>query len=377
MAMDRRILKYFAFFFLVVFTVSACSSVRHFAGYFDFGQSAKEQATEKKLQKFARSLRTIQGNSASHFYLARYYQERGNHWAAITELEKTLSMDPEHVRALNALGVSYDFVKKHQNALACYEAALKLDPDSANVYYNNIGQSWFQQKIYFEAIEAFRHAAAYDEDFPDARVHNNLGRAYAMTGQYHLALAEFELAGGDSAESVLELVLREAEEENQTSGVAIAATDEKAKDFSLRISRFLKEPQEPAGEGAQAAALAKAPKKPTPEELAAEICVEVSNGNGRQFTARSMRDYLLQKGVRVTRVTNGINVQRTYIYYEAGHAEQARTLAAHLPVSARLKEVSGFDNPEIKIRILLGKDMAGYIRKLLESPATLNPWIGA
>ncbi len=86
------------------------------------------------------------------------------------------------------MGVSYDCLKEFELASECYQAALNSDPDSAYIYYNNMGQSLLLQGKYDPAIEAFKKAVAYNEDFPNVRIHNNLGRAYAMTGQYDLAL---------------------------------------------------------------------------------------------------------------------------------------------------------------------------------------------
>ena len=181
--------------------------------YFEImNEKCCQQGDDKKIATFARTMRPVKGNPDSHYLLARYYQERGKHWEAITEFEKTLAIDPDNFKVLNAMGVSYDFLKEFERASECYQAALKLNPESANIYYNNIGQSLLLQGKYVPAIEAFRKAAAYDEDFPDARVHNNLGKAFIMTGQYDLALAEFEKSKGSvSAKSLLDRVMLAAE----------------------------------------------------------------------------------------------------------------------------------------------------------------------
>ena len=375
--MNRKIFKGFVFCGILVFTISACATVKNFAGFFGFMNSSGKKGTEKNITTFAKTLRPARGNPDSHFMLARYYQDRGNHVEAIIEFEKTIAIDPENAKALNAMGVSYDNLKQYGRATDCYQAALRLDPESANIYYNNIGQSLLLEGKYIPAIEAFKKAAAYDEDFPDARIHNNLGRAYAMAGQYDLALVEFEKVNGSaSAEAILDRVLLADGQSPGSGAVAITAGDG-AKDFTARVSRFLQERHEAAHAGSQTVPSVIEPQKPSPQELAAEICVEVSNGNGAEFTARNMRDALIQKGFRVTRVTNGINVQRTYIYYEKGHAEEAKVLAGQMPVVAKLKEVAGLEVPDIKIKILLGRDMIRHMRKPLQNQAPLNHWIGA
>ena len=326
---------------------------------------------------FARAMRSPKGNPESHFYLGRYYQDRGNHREAVIEFEKTLEIDPENVSALNALGVSYDYLKEYQLAMKCYETVLKLDPDSANVYYNNMGQSYFQRGQYKAAIEAFRKAAAYDEDYPAARVHNNLGRAYAMAGHYDLALAEFDKADGTvSAETVLDRVMLDAERRNLTEGIAQAGAGVNA--FSSRISKFLQERsvRTEVRQEVAVAAVAEPQKQSASLTENPIICVEVSNGNGVESVTLNTTDNLIRKGYRVVRITKGLNVVHTYIYYEKGHLEEAKALARHLPVVVKFKEVPQLES-QIKIRVLLGHDMIRYMKNPAIDTNTLNDWIGA
>ena len=374
--MNHKILKSFVCCSALVFTISACATVRNVAGFFGILKTSREQATEKNISIFARTIRPFRGNPDSHYNLARYYQDRGNHWEAIIELEKTLAIDPVNVRALNALGVSYDCLKEFELASRCYQAALKLCPNSAYIY-NNIGQSLVLQGKYIPAIEAFHKALACDKDFPDVRIHNNLGRSYVMTGQYDLALAEFEQGSrGLPAESVLDRVMREAEGKTPSpENLAVAPVDD-ARAFSAKVAKFL---QEHSADNVRQenAMLVYAPQKQPTMDTADNVCVEVSNGNGVKFMARNMRDHLNKNGFRVTRISNGGDVDQTYIYYEKGHALEAKALALQMPVVVKIKELESLDVPDIKVRILLGKDMIRYMRSPSQNAYTLESWIGA
>lgn len=366
----------------LVLTISACATAKNFAGFLGIVNTAAEQEMKLNISTFAKTIRPARGNSDSHYYLARYYQDRGNHREAVLEFEKTLAIDPGHAKAQNAMGVSYDFLKQFERAAACYQAALKLDPDSAIIYNNNIGQSLLLQGKYNLAIEAFKKAAASEKGFKYARIHNNLGRAYAMAGQDNLALAEFKQGsiGSESAKAVLDRVLREGKGEGQPAAsktVAVAAEGE-AKAFADRVSKFLQERSVVADVRNETAALVPVQQKqPAPVVSAVSvvsaptmsavsvvsapaICVEVLNGNGVKFAARNMGQYLNSKGYRVARVRDGIRVHQTYIYYEKGYAKEAKALARKMPVVAIIKEVSRLKTqmPEIKVKILLGKDMA-------------------
>lgn len=429
--------KIFSYFICcaIIFIFSSCLDMR-------------EDMVQKKYSTFGRTMRPTKGTFDSHYYLATYYQERGKHREAIIEFEKTLAIDPDNPRVLNAMGVSYDFLKEFEKASRCYEAALQLDPETANVYYNNIGQSLFEQGKYAQAIEAFQQAASYDEDYPDSRIHNNLGRAYSMIGRYDLATAEFEKGSGKaSAESVLNRVLNIAGEnlpgtetvasvredeikafeemvkkfhrdshvsekqELATGTVEVSAVDktkalpvmaakvgpvfkEKAKTlpasgntdlskadenkaFSARVSDFLQNRNVARNNihKEYVAAVKSQQEQKTSENVAA--CVEVLNGNGVKLSASNMRDSLIRQGFRVTRIRDGINVMKTYIYYEKGYDEEAKMLAKEIPVEVTLKEVASLEAPRIKLRLLLGKNMVKHTRTPLQNPSALNSWIGA
>ena len=362
--MNREILKGFVCCGAIVLTISACASVKNFAGFFGILNTNKEQGRGETLTTFAGTIRPVQGNPDSHYYLARYYQERGNHGEAIKEFEKTLAIDPENAKALNAMGVSYDFLKEFRHASDCYQAALKLDPNSANIYYNNIGQSLLLQGKYTEAIEAFKKAAAYDEDFPAARVHNNLGRAYTMAGQHDLALAEFTLSNGNiSAEAILD------RSPLPTSGTASVNAGNETNAFAAGVSKFLQDRRVVSNVLKEIATPAKAPQiKPAPG-AATDFCVEVPNGNGVKFSARDTRDYLTKKGFHVTSVNEGLRVAQTYIYYKDGYEKEAEVLARQIPVAAKIKKVPRLNQPGVEVKLIVGRDMAQYMNNPLKKSA--------
>lgn len=226
---------------LLVLSLGGCATMKNSTGFFGALNLGKAWS-EHKLKAFFSKVRPARGNPEAHYLLARYYQDRGKHVEAIAEFEKVLAIEPGHARALNAMGVSYDHLKDFTRAFDCYQAALILDPDSANVYYNNMGQSLLLQGKFIPSIQAFKMAAAYDEDFPDVRVHSNLGRAYAMVGYYDLALAEFELVGGkDAAEQMLNRVLAAVETHRPQAAMVSSDKDDATKEFYARVSRYLLE----------------------------------------------------------------------------------------------------------------------------------------
>jgi len=367
MTMSRKIIVVFVCSIFLVLTVSACLS-------------SKDQAIVTNLKTFAKTMRPVKGNPDSHYYLARYYQDRGKHREAIVEFEKTIAITPDNARALYAMGVSYDHLREFKLASECYKKALALNPESAHIYFNNIGQSLFMQGKYDPAVRSFEKAVTYNEEFPNARIHNNLGRAYAMNGQYNLALSEFvKVNNGAMAESILNRVLSESEKQTPAPVLAKVKLDDQTKAFSAKVAGFLENRTIAIAKAQQEknAALNVAQTQQSTGN-AAKVCMEVQNGNGVKFSARNMKDYLNKKGFNVTRVNDGIQVAGTFIYYEKGYEKEAKILASHIPVAAKLKEVTSLDVPQIKIRLLVGQNM---IRQTMNKPVqdsnTRNNWIGA
>jgi tetratricopeptide (TPR) repeat protein len=93
-----------------------------------------------------------------------------------------------------------------------------------------------------------------------------------------------------------------------------------------------------------------------------KIAIEISNGNGVDKMARMVGDYLKEKGFRVTRLTNAnyFNYAETKIFYQKEYHDAADQVAEQLPVFWSKEETEKFDRPNIKIKILIGKDLVPH-----------------
>ena len=96
--------------------------------------------------------------------------------------------------------------------------------------------------------------------------------------------------------------------------------------------------------------------------------IEVSNGNGTTGMARKVGDYLKTRGLEVSRLTNAnhFNHRVSKLYYQKGYQEAASHLAAQLPALDGMEETKRFDQPNIKIKLLIGKDLVPYQTSLLK-----------
>jgi Tfp pilus assembly protein PilF len=179
-----------------LFSVTSCSTQVNFLNRGAFSDPPEIKSSEQGLiSQFVSQVRPRPGNPDSHYLLAGYYQERGEHAKAIEEFQKVILIDPRHVGAHNGMGVSYDYLRDYAGAVECYKKSLALNPD-LDFVLNNMGYSYLLQGKTDEAIPVLRKAIALNGR--EGKFHNNLGLAYAVKGQMDLALTEFQLAGDDS-----------------------------------------------------------------------------------------------------------------------------------------------------------------------------------
>jgi len=183
--------SFFLLFALVILYVPGCSMKD---GFILLGKSAGPQ-DDSDIFAFVSSIRPRPGNPDSHYLLAGYYQERGQHREAVEEFKKALRIDPGYVKAYNGLGVSADFLGDFPRAVASYEAALFLTPKQSYLH-NNLGYSYLMQGNLEKAVSAFQNAIALNPQEP--RFHNNLAFAYSEKSLFQLAMEEFQKGGNEA-----------------------------------------------------------------------------------------------------------------------------------------------------------------------------------
>jgi tetratricopeptide (TPR) repeat protein len=151
--------------------------------------------TGQDAQTFAASLQPQAEDAGAHYRLGCFLQERKKHHPAIENFKAALAIDPGHVQAWNAMGVSRDILGDYGRAVEAYTAALRIDGRRADVR-NNLGTSYLLQGRTDLAVENFGKAVALDGD--NARYRNNLGLALARSGHYSEALSSFKAAGDEA-----------------------------------------------------------------------------------------------------------------------------------------------------------------------------------
>lgn len=161
-----------------IFIFSGCSTMSNWFSFSD--TSANVNGLEKKeLKKFMTTVKPVHGDAESQYRLARHFQKQGRHEIAVEEFRKVLKIDPRHYNAYNALGVSYDRLKKFNLAADAYTAALKLNP-SLDYVYNNQGYSNLLRGNLQEAALSFEQAILLNDQ--NETYKNNLSLVRAKLG---------------------------------------------------------------------------------------------------------------------------------------------------------------------------------------------------
>ena len=95
-----------------------------------------------------------------------------------------------------------------------------------------------------------------------------------------------------------------------------------------------------------------------------DVEVEVTNGNGVNRMAFRVGTYLANKGLNVTRYTNAdhFNFNQTKIYYHDDFLQDAFNVAKHIPGLQNMEKCKEFNQENIKIKVVLGKDLVPYDR---------------
>ena len=110
---------------------------------------------------------------------------------ALAEFEAALRLEPENFDALNNLGEALLQAGRPGDAVARLEQALQLSPDSGRTHYN-FAIACFQSGRGEEGFSHLQRAAELRPDDPE--ILNNLGWALLQGGQTDEAIARFQAA---------------------------------------------------------------------------------------------------------------------------------------------------------------------------------------
>ncbi len=115
----------------------------------------------------------------------------GLHQEAVECYEQALKMAPGFAEAHNGLGFAYQDKGDLNKAIDEYKEALRLDPNHIWAH-NNLGSAYQAQERLDEAISEYKEALRINPDL--AEVRSNLGNAYAKQGKIDEGIGECKTA---------------------------------------------------------------------------------------------------------------------------------------------------------------------------------------
>lgn len=289
----------------------------------------------------------------------------GHFARAVAYYERTLILKPDHLGALNALGVLHAQAGRTAEALALFDRARVLEPLAAHVH-NNMGYALLSANRLREAELTLRVARELDPNslqilenldlLAKAQIENderNRPEPEGVQADGADAVPDVHQASGPQlvavAPNVFELRTAgpqaiETMARSQAAATELPANDPVAPPQALALSREL-------AAGGPAVDQAEQPRTAR---------IEVSNGTGAPRLARRTADKLAPAGLVATRLTNARSFQQsqTRIQYLAGQEEVVDALLASLPMPVQTVKVAALLGG-VQVRLVLGHDGAG------------------
>ena len=130
-------------------------------------------------------------NSFAWYVLGVAYGNLVRHDDAIAAYREAVRINPELAEAWNNLGVAYDNLGRPDDAIAAYRKALRINSEYADAWYN-LGLAYYNLDRYDDAISAYREALRINSE--DADVWYNLGIAYYNLARTNDAIATWREA---------------------------------------------------------------------------------------------------------------------------------------------------------------------------------------
>jgi tetratricopeptide (TPR) repeat protein len=149
------------------------------------GQLADAESSYKKI------LETEPDHFDCLHLLGVIFSQRGDHAAALQQIDAALKRNPTNALALNNRGNALNGLKRFEEALASYDRALAVRPDLAEAVCNR-GVALHELKRFEDSLAAYDRALTVRPDYAEALA--NRGNTLAALKRFEQALASYDSA---------------------------------------------------------------------------------------------------------------------------------------------------------------------------------------
>jgi tetratricopeptide (TPR) repeat protein len=140
---------------------------------------------QRKNQEAVECCRTEKETATINTELGRSLHYQGRYEEAIRCYQKAIKIDPSNAKTHYNLGISLSAQGRYEEAIECYQKAIEIDPSNAKTHYN-LGISLSVQGRYEEAIECYRKAIEIDPN--ESIFYANLGDSLASQEKHEEAI---------------------------------------------------------------------------------------------------------------------------------------------------------------------------------------------
>ena len=350
----------------------------------------------------------------AHNALGVSYDHLGDHSRAIKAYQYALKLDPNFDSAQNNLGYSYLLNGNLDLAIEAFQKAISLN-ESSKLYHNNLGLAYAENEQFDLALAQF----SFDSD--EIAANRKLGKLLYRKGKLELSKKYFAKADRLEASSVpiapmptkeligrpsdspqkdeqvtksesLDVISDNDQQPSQTEKLLVSEysssnsdkektiskaeletgiinsqkysteiskapdQDEKKKEYLVKA-----EPNNDIKDYSKTKTLSVTEYRNS-NRLFVDAEIEVSNGNGVNHMAKRVGNHFEKNGLNVSRLTNAehFNFKETKIFYLKPYLHDAYIVAQHIPGWQNMKEVDELSRQNIKIKVLIGKDLIPY-----------------
>ncbi|HET6464473.1 MAG TPA: tetratricopeptide repeat protein [Nitrospiria bacterium] len=191
---------------LIALSLSGCSTTssvqkeKNAQAHYKLGLSyLNDNQTQMAFVEFQKSIEANPKDRDSHYGLGHIYFTQGKFEQARDEFQKAIQIDPKYSEAHNYLGTVYERLGDQKKAIEEYRKAL-ANPQYFTPQYphRNLAMVYLNMNEYKSAIKEFKEALSLppppDDPLFNALVFNGLGQAYYKDGQFPEAVDAFNSA---------------------------------------------------------------------------------------------------------------------------------------------------------------------------------------